>query len=60
MDQIAGIRLDTSGTEGFLPAAAVDALADPVAAIAAELAAGTGPGSDFLGWLDLPERIGEA
>jgi glucose-6-phosphate isomerase len=60
MDTIAGIRLDISGTEGFLPAADLDALAAPVAAVAAELAAGTGPGSDFLGWLDLPESITEA
>ncbi|HPF69463.1 MAG TPA: glucose-6-phosphate isomerase [Candidatus Krumholzibacteria bacterium] len=60
MDSTAGIRLDISGTEAFLPAADLDGLAGPVTAAAAELAAGTGPGSDFLGWLDLPARIGEA
>ncbi len=60
MDKIAGIRLDISGTAGSLPAADLDALAGPVAAVAAELAAGTGPGHQFLGWLDLPERMGEA
>ena len=60
MDAIAGITLDIDGTEDFLPPADLDALAAPVAEVAAELSAGTGPGSDFLGWLDLPERIGEA
>lgn len=60
MDQIAGIRLDTSGTASFLPAADLEALAGPVAAAAAELSAGTGPGREFLGWLDLPARVGEA
>lgn len=60
MDQIAGIRLDPSGTASFLAEADLDALAGPVAAVAAELTAGTGPGSGFLGWRDLPEQVEEA
>jgi len=60
MQTIGGIRLDIDGTAGFLPAADLDALAPPVAEAAAGLAAGTGPGAEFLGWLDLPDRVGEA
>jgi glucose-6-phosphate isomerase len=54
-----GIGLDVAGAEAFLPAGAVDGVADDVARVAAELEEGRGPGSDFLGWLDLPGRIGE-
>lgn len=60
MDKVNGILLDTSDTETFLPAAEVDALGPRVAAAAADLAARRGPGSDFLGWLDLPAHLGEA
>ena len=55
-----GVHLDISATEPFLEPAAVDAASAPVATVAAELAAGTGPGHDFLGWLDLPARITDA
>ncbi|MFO7653362.1 MAG: glucose-6-phosphate isomerase [Candidatus Krumholzibacteriia bacterium] len=54
------ISLDVSGTERYLPPDALSALAAPVAEIAADLEARRGPGAEFLGWLDLPERIGEA
>jgi glucose-6-phosphate isomerase len=57
MDKIHGISLDVAPTEGFLPAAELDALAPRVSEIAAELEAGRGPGHDFLGWLDLPARV---
>ena len=60
METVDGIRLDTTCTEGFLPAAEVDALATRVSELAAELAAGRGPGHQFLGWLDLPTTIDEA
>ena len=59
MIDVGGLRLDVSGTESFLPPVELDALAPRVAEIAAELAAGAGPGSDYLGWLDLPTTIGE-
>ena len=59
MIDVGGLRLDVSGTESFLPPDELDALAPRVTEIAAELAAGTGPGSEYLGWLDLPATIGE-
>lgn len=52
-----GIHLDVAHTEPYLPAAEVDALAARIAAASADLEARRGPGSDFLGWLDLPVRI---
>lgn len=55
-----GIRLDVSAAEKFLDVGAVDGLAPQVARIAGELAAGQGPGADFLGWLNLPAEISEA
>lgn len=55
-----GIRLDTSRAEGFLPAGAVDGIAAEVARVAAELEAGHGPGSEFLGWLGLPQNTSDA
>jgi glucose-6-phosphate isomerase len=54
------ISLDVSGTENALPGAELDAKAARVAEIAADLEARRGPGAEYLGWLDLPERIGEA
>lgn len=57
MIETRGIRLDFTGTEAFLPPGEVDALEPAVAAAARELADGTSPGADFLGWLDLPSRI---
>jgi len=55
-----GIRLDVSTAETFLAAGAVDGLADQVAAVAAELEQGQGPGSEYLGWLSLPGSISDA
>lgn len=60
MRKVNGTLLDVSHTETFLPPQAVDALADPVATAAADLAARRGAGSDFLGWLDLPARLAES
>ncbi len=58
-DSITNFKLDISATELFLPPSEVDALAPAVAQVAADLAAGRGPGSDFLGWLDLPVAVDE-
>ncbi len=57
MIETCGIRLDFSGTEDHLPPGDVDALAPAVDRAAEELATGTSPGADYLGWLDLPTRI---
>ena len=57
MIDVAGIRLDISGTVAHLAEADLQALAPKVTAAADSLAAGTCAGSEFLGWLDLPESI---
>ncbi len=59
MKAVGGIRLDVTGTENFLSAADLQAMAPAVLAAAAELEQGTCPGSEYLGWLDLPDRITE-
>jgi len=49
-------RLSTARAESLLPGAAAARI--PAAATAdADLEAGRGPGSDFLGWVDLPRRM---
>jgi glucose-6-phosphate isomerase len=55
-----GIKLDVTPTEGFLSAADRQALVPRVSEAAAQLRDGACPGADFLGWLDLPGRIGQA
>ena len=60
MIETGGIRLDVGGTRDFLGESELEALAPRVAQAAGELAAGTSPGADFLGWLGLPARIEEA
>jgi glucose-6-phosphate isomerase len=55
-----GIRLDISGTEEFLTPNERQDLAPAVAEAVDQLHGGTCPGSDFLGWLDLPGRIDQA
>ncbi len=57
MTKVCGISLDITPTEAFVPAAELDALAPRIAGAAADLAARRGPGSDFLGWLDLPTTL---
>ena len=57
MIEAGGIRLDLTATRNFLPEAELDALAGPVAAAVRELEEGSSPGAEFLGWLDLPDRI---
>ncbi len=57
MIKLEGIRLDVSGTGGFLPATELESLAPRAAAALAELRDGSGPGAEFLGWLDLPASI---
>ena len=52
-----GIKLDVSAAEEFLSAGAVDKQATRVQEVAEELENGTGPGSEYLGWLDLPSTI---
>lgn len=59
MTGIGGIRLDISATEEYLSAADLQAMTPAVNAAAAELENGTCPGSEYLGWLDLPEEITE-
>ncbi len=59
MTEIDGIRLDVTGTENFLSAADLQAMAPAVNAAAAELEQGTCPGSEYLGWMDLPDGITE-
>lgn len=58
--EAAGIKLDVTATESFLPAAEREALAQAVNKAAQELENGEGSGSDFLGWVDLPNQISEA
>lgn len=60
MLEAAGVRLDPAGTEAFVDAAALDALAPRVAAASRALREGTCAGNDFLGWLDLPSQVDEA
>ena len=60
MISCAGLSLDVSGCEAFLSPAQIDALSPRVSALAGQLAAGTGAGSDYLGWLDLPVAANEA
>jgi glucose-6-phosphate isomerase len=60
MNEAGGIKLDISGLDDFLQPGEIEAMSDRVAAVAKELENGTCPGSDFLGWLDLPERVTEA
>ncbi len=57
MIEIGGIRLDTSDTREFLSESELADLAPRVARAATELAEGTSPGAEFLGWLDLPAGI---
>ena len=51
------ISLDITKAQQFLPAGAVMAFKDKVAAAQKGLEEGTVPGSDFLGWLHLPSSI---
>ncbi|MCP4290441.1 MAG: glucose-6-phosphate isomerase [bacterium] len=57
---MAGIRLDVSATEEFLPKNELDAMAPAVNEAAASLEQGTCKGSEYLGWMDLPKNISEA
>ncbi len=59
MAEMDGIRLDVSATESFLSPEELEAMASAVNVAAAELENGTCQGSEFLGWLDLPDRISE-
>jgi glucose-6-phosphate isomerase len=52
-----GIGLDVSATEGFLSVGERAALAPQVQSAAEALTGGTCPGSEYLGWLDLPDTI---
>ena len=52
MIETGGIRLDFSGTSGFLSRDELLAYAPRVKVAAAELVEGTSPGSEFLGWLE--------
>lgn len=60
MIETGGIRLDVSGTRNFLSEDELEALAPRVTRAAGELASGTSPGAEYLGWLGLPARIEES
>ncbi len=60
MSGVGGISLDITATADFLQRDEIAALAPRVAEVAAALEARTCAGSDFLGWLDLPEQISDA
>ena len=51
------LEIDIAGAEAFLPPDELLRLAPAIEAIAADLHAGRGPGSDFLGWLNWPVEI---
>lgn len=59
MLEAAGVSLDLAGTEAFLGRDRLEKLAPRVAEAARGLAEGTCAGREFLGWLELPSRIGE-
>ena len=56
----ADIKLHMDKAFDFVSAEAVKAYADETARLNKVLHAGTGKGSDFLGWLNLPSEIDEA
>ena len=56
----ADIKLPMDKAFDFVAAEAVKAYADETARLNKVLHAGTGKGSDFLGWLNLPSEIDEA
>ena len=56
----ADIKLHMDKAFDFVAAEAVKAYADETARLNNVLHAGTGKGSDFLGWLNLPSEINEA
>ncbi len=60
MVESGGIKLDISGLDEFLRPGEVEAMSPRVAAAATSLEDGTCPGSEYLGWLDLPKRITDA
>ncbi len=57
MKTTTGFTLDVTAAERFLAPGAIDALAGSAKAAAADIEARQGPGSDFLGWLDLPTEM---
>jgi len=59
MIETGGIKLDISGLGDFLEPGEIEAMSDRLAAVAGELESGACPGAEFLGWLDLPERVTE-
>jgi len=56
----ADIKLHMDKAFGFVSAEAVKGYAEETARLNNMLHAGTGKGSDFLGWLNLPSEIDEA
>jgi len=60
MSKTDGIKLDISGLDGFLKPGEIEAMSEKVTAVARDLENGSCPGAEFLGWLDLPERVTEA
>jgi glucose-6-phosphate isomerase len=54
-----GIKLDVSATEEFLAPAARNELQTQITAASNELYERSGPGSDFVGWLELPEQVNQ-
>jgi len=54
------IQLDISASEKFISEHELSAIEPQVATAAKLLESRTGPGNDFLGWLDLPLKYGRA
>ncbi len=57
MSHAEAFSLQLDGLKGFLPDDALSAQADLIRAVGAELGRREGPGSSFLGWLDLPTEM---
>ena len=54
------LRLNTKYADSFIPDSAYQAIAPEVKAAHEALVSGSGKGSDFLGWLTLPEDYDKA
>jgi glucose-6-phosphate isomerase len=57
MSAFSGIELNTENLEFFLEPSALEQREEEITIIDMELNAGLGPGSDFLGWVDLPSMM---
>ncbi len=60
MGGVSALKIDTSDAELFLPSGTLQLLEAPLTEVVNELESGCGPGSDYLGWLDLPVQVTSA